>query len=221
VKNYDHQYQEYIEIARKELEYPTFALTKQHLEVLDLKLENGVPSVARIKQNVSNNIIAIYFPVKDENFYLVVNISMKSDKAVQFIWVESGHRVYLTATSETLNYNELSAFLKLKPLTGWSKGELRRNKYPYTFSCVSYEPNQNEAYGLEEKLIELLGELEKDSEGVKNLVQNADAVISICRHQYISGNAGIHFDVKTIKRLHTLNLPIDIDVYIVGKELHD
>ena len=92
--------------------------------------------------------------------------------------------------------------ITLQPLTGWSKGDFRPNKKSkYDFSRISFEPNKNEAYGLEEKLHELLEELDKNRKEVINLSKQTNAFISVCKNQYISANAGIHLNLKTIKRL--------------------
>ena len=176
--------------------------------------------MARIDEKQSDSHVVIYFHIKNESFYIVVNVTKKNPIEVDWIWIESGHRVYLTATSKKLTYQELSSNLSLSPLEGWSKEEIRpQDKREYKFSRVSYEPNKNEAYGLEEKLIELLIELEKDAEGIRSLSKVADSSISICKNQYISANAGIYFNKDIISRLNNLNLEIDIDTYICGNEI--
>ena len=71
---------------------------------------------------------------------------------------------------------------------------------------------------MEELLDLVLRELEKDIEGVIELSKKATAYISICKYQYISANKGIHLDTEIISRLNRLNIALDIDMYIVGKE---
>lgn len=44
-------------------------------------------------------------------------------------------------------------------------------------------------------------------------------ILSVCKYQYISGNAGISFDNKLIRRMNNLNLGIEIDTYIVGNAI--
>lgn len=210
----------YIDKAIGELLKPTVETTQQHIEVLDVLVENGQSEVARV--NHSDGIVSVYFKVKNERFFLVVNLTKGENPEPSGTWVESGHRVYLTATSERYSYQQLSGLINLKPLTGWSKGDLRPGKASvYNFSRLSFEPNENEAYDLNEKLSALLTELEKDESSVINLALNSSACISVCRHQYISGNAGIHLDLATISRLQKLNLPLDIDTYISGNALKE
>lgn len=212
---------QYIEKAIEEILNPKFETTKQYLEVCEIKMANGIPKVARINENHFEDKVAVYIEVKDERYFIEVHLTKEPEIEVESVWTESGHRVYLTATSEVLTFKELSELIKkFKPLTGWSKGDLGKNgKSIYNFSRVSFEPIKNEAYGLDEKLELLLNELENDVDGVRKLNENSDAIISICRHQYISGNAGICFNIETVNRLNKLNLGIDIDTYIIGNKI--
>jgi len=216
----DKKFDVYIDSAIKELYNPTFNLIKQYLEVMEVEKESGIPKVARIDDKQSDSDVMIYFHVKDERFFIVINVTKKNPFDIVWAWIESGHRVYLTATSKKLTYKELSKNLSLLPLSGWSKEDIRKqDQREYKFSRVSYEPNENEAYGLEEKLIELLIELEKDTKGVRSLSKVADTSISICKNQYISANTAICFNKDIINRLNNLNLEIDIDTYICGNEI--
>ena len=181
------QDQKYIEVANQELLTPTFEVTKQYLAVMEVETYNGVPKIARINHKASKNIFTAYFFIKNESFFIAVSIKTKPIIEVNWVWVESGHRVYLTATSKDLTYKELANLITLQPLTGWSKGDFRPNKKSqYDFSRVSFEPNKNEAYELEEKLHELLEELDKNRKEVINLSKQTYAFISVCKNQYIS-----------------------------------
>ena len=213
---------QYIDKALEELKVQSFETTKQYLAVINLFKEGKNPIPARINLKHTENLVAIYFEVPEERFFFVVNLTKDPNIEVQGVWVQSGHRVYLTATSESLSYSQLASFLKLQPLTGWSIGDLRPSgNTHHTFSRISFEPNPMEAYDLEEKLNELLDELEQDKEGLKKLIENSNAYISVCRYQYVSENAGLHLDQKTIHRLSNLNLSIDVDAYIVGERILD
>ena len=187
---------------------------------MDVELENEAPRIARMDMDHSSNSVAVYFHISDEDFFIVVNISKDGKPEVEWVWIESGHRVYLTATSDTLAYEELASYLPYDSLTGWSKGDLNRGgKRVHKFTRVSYEPNVNEAYSLEGKLLELLLDIEKIPEAVHSLVGNSNAYISICKHQYVSANTGIHLGLDILHRLSALNLELDIDTYISGKEI--
>jgi hypothetical protein len=216
----DNESQIYIDKAREEILHPTFEVTKQYLAVHDVEMEDGLPKVERIDMNFEKNIVSVYFPITKEKFFLEVHLKKEPEVEVSFVWTENAHKSYLTATSENLSFEELSAFIKFRPLEGWSKGEPRKiGKGNYTFSRISYKPIKSRAYGLEKQLDLLLDELEKDPEGVRKLAEKSNAIISVCRHQYISANAGQHFSNELIQRLAKLNLGIDIDTYLVGNPL--
>ncbi len=211
--------EELIKKAISEIENPTFETTKQYLEVHSVELENNRPKVERIDLESFDTTNAVYFPVQDELFFLVVYLN-KNNGEINGVGTENGHRVYLTATSEHLTHNELSDLTNLHPLTGWSKNDLRKNgKSKHTFSRISFEPTKSQAYELEQKLKILLTELEKDKNGVKKLTEKAETYISVCSNLYIDGNKGIVFDEAIIKRMSNLNLGIGIDQYVYGNEL--
>ncbi|WP_018277363.1 DUF4279 domain-containing protein [Teredinibacter turnerae] len=210
----------YINKAIQELANPEFEVTKQYLQVMELELEDGIPKVARVNLDHADNSVAVYFFVKDERFFIAVTLSRGGAPSVQWVWIESGHRVYLTATSETLTYDELSRQIPFEPLSGWSVGDVKPNgKASYDFTRVSYEPIKNEAYGLEEKLHELLKVIESESESIRKLGEKAESCVAVCKHQYISANAGVHMDVELLNSLSAMGLALDIDTYIVGNEI--
>ncbi len=214
--------QKYIDKAIEEVLNPVFAVTKQYLQVNDIEFQNGLPKVERVDLNYADDLVAVYFPFKGQRYFLQINLTTIPKIEVNFVYIESGHRTYFTATSNNMTYEELAQNLTFRPLKGWSKGDLKKNcNTRYNFSRVSFEPFASEAYELERQLKLLLTELEKDPESVRRMTEKATTYISICKHQYISGNAGIHFDLETINRLSKLNLSVDIDTYIVGNAIKD
>jgi hypothetical protein len=216
----DTDIQIYIDKATEEIVNPAFAVTKQYLEVNEVEFENGKPKVERVDPDYTENLAAVYFSIKNQRYFLQVNLLKTPEIKVDFVHTESGNKTYLTITSEQFTFEELTENLKLKPLTGWTKGEFRKDgKSRYNFSRVSYDPFTGEAYEPERQIKLLLTELEKYSESIIELTKKAKLYISICKHQYVSGNLGIHFDVETINRIAGLNLSIDIDTYIGGIEI--
>ncbi len=214
-------YSEYIDLAIEELENPTFEVTKQYLEVCEIELENDKPKIARIDSKSTEDLVYIYFHVKDEDYFIVVSIEQSPHIKLYSVFTENSHSVYLTATSENLTFDELADIIKgVEPIEGWSKNDSKKSgNQRYKFSRLKFEPIKNTAYDLDEKLSLLLDDLEKYKESILELSKVADISISVCKYQYVSGNAGIHFDNKTIKRLNDLNLSIDIDTTIIGNEI--
>ena len=208
--------EKFIKNAIGEILNPTLEITKQYLEVLEVELENGKPKIERFENDSNQNFVAVYFPIKNEEFFLEIHLTKNAE--IDSVWTQNAHKTYFSATSENLTYSELEILLQKEQAEGWSKGELRNNgKSKHTFSRISYETNKSKCYELNKHLEELLTELEKNSKNILTLTEKANAAISVCKYQYISGNAGINLDNKLIKRLAKLNLGIDIDTYIVGK----
>lgn len=54
-------YENYINIAIQEIRNPKFASTRQYLEIMEVKEENGIPKVVRIQDNFDKGFIDIYF----------------------------------------------------------------------------------------------------------------------------------------------------------------
>jgi hypothetical protein len=212
----------FIDAAVEEILHPTFIMTKMYLEVHEIEFIDGLPKIERIDQSFYDDRVAVYFPIKEEAFFLEIILTKEEPVEVYAVTVESGNRIYLTATSEELNFDELSKIFKLRPVEGWSKGDLRKTgKSINTFSRISFEPLKSSAYGLEHGLNLLLDELEKDIDSVLDLTKQTNAYISVCRHLYVSGNACISLDIELINRLAKLNIGVDIDTYIGGNQLKD
>lgn len=208
--------------AREEIVRPNLAQTRQFLAVMDVETLDESPCIARIDEDFAPDTAAVYFPIRGERFFLVVNVDTRLEGQAEFTWVEAGHRLYLSVTSERLTFAELAALTAMKPLSGWSAGDrLDNRKHPAAFSLLKYEPIACEAYGLEEKLDSLLTDLEKDRSGVTRLAHEAEACIAVCRHHYIDGNMGVHLERRTIDRLASLGLSLDIDTYTSGTPLRE
>lgn len=206
----------YAQAAYDEIECRRLGPTQQYLGVHRVVRESDVPKIERIDTDRTDNILAFYFPLEGVNFFLEIHVR-KDSAEVDSVWIEDGCRAYLTATSASLSYAELTAGLRLAPLAGWSIGDEAPQSRRYKFSHISVEPTPCRAYPLEAKLALLLDELEKDPEGVELLKRQADnTYISVCRYQYVAGNAGLHFEARTIQRIANLGLALDIDAYIQG-----
>ena len=118
---------QYIKKAIEEILDPKFETTKQYLEVCEVKIEDGLPKIARVSEDYYEDKVAVYVEVKNERYFIEIHLTKEPEIAVDFVWTESGNRVYLTATSKRLTFKELSSFIrKFEPLIGWSKGDLRK-----------------------------------------------------------------------------------------------
>jgi len=197
-----------IEIATEEIEAKTFGATEQLLEVHQVVYVDNKPKVARLDTEKDDGTVIVYFPIVDQKFYLAVYLDTKPQISVRSIHTEAYHSVYFRATSEELNFKELSLLTKLKSTGGWDKGDKKKtgNSF-YKFASLAFEPNP-EADEFHDKLEKLIDFLENDKEGIKTLVDKANGHIQVATCFY-NGNTmlgGYHLDKNIIKRLGLLNL---------------
>ncbi len=213
---------ELIRKATSEIEYPTLGTTEQILNFHQIETQNGEFKVERVDLESFDHVNVVYLSVEDEPFFFSLYFSKEKNELIHS-GTENGNKIYLTATSEELTFEQLSEFTTLKGGVGWSIGDDRGRGSgklgKFEFSRWSFEPIKSRAYEMDIKLNLLLTELEEDIAGVNKLSETVPTIISICHQQYISGNKGLHFDIKTINRLSRLNLGVDIDQYVSGNEI--
>lgn len=208
----------YIENAVKEIDSPEFAHTKQILEVNEVETENGKYKIEKIMEH--ENLVHIFFKIKDEKYFLCISLDKQSGKVI-FPSIQNSNYCYLYASSETKSLEELASYTKIKYTKGYSKGDIikRANTQKIVkVSSIYFELLETECYETEEAIERLLDKLSEDKQGIKELIKHSNAVIEICKNQYVSANAGIAFSKELLQRLSEFEIGIDIDTYICGKE---
>ena len=208
----------YIENAVKEIDSPEFAHTKQILEVNEVETENGKYKIEKIMEH--ENQVHIFFKIKDEKYFLCISLDKQSGKVI-FPSIRNSNYCYLYATSETKSLEELASYTKIKYTKGYSKGDIikRANTQKIVkVSSIYFELLETECYETEEAIERLLDKLSEDKQGIKELIKHSNAVIEICKNQYVSANAGMAFSKELLQRLSEFEIGIDIDTYICGKE---
>lgn len=212
-----------IEKAINEILLKECGTTEQLLEIHEVVYENDKPKVLRVDRESKDGSAIVYFPIKDEKFYLAVWLDTDPQVLVRGVGTEYYNSVYLKVTSDHLSFQELSSLTKLQPTKGWNKGDTRKfgNSF-YNFTALHFEPNP-EPDEFEDKLRKLLDFLDQDKEGFTKLVEKADVQIQVATI-FHNGNkmlGGHHLDKLIIKRLGSYNLEIDFDLYAEGKLYKD
>jgi hypothetical protein len=212
-----------VEKAIEEIQNKTYGSTEQILNVHEVVYVNNKPEVLRVDTEGNDGTVVVYFPIKDERFYLAIYLETEPDIAVKSVGTENYNSVYLRATSGDMNFEQLSKLTRLDSTRGWSKGDQRRsNSTFYNFSAICFEPNP-EPDTFEDKLRKLLDFLEEDKDGILKLAHKANGYIQVVTAFY-NGNTmlgGHHLDKDIIKRLSSLNLEIDFDLYAEGNFFQD
>jgi hypothetical protein len=210
---------EIIQHAIEEVEEKKWGVTQQFFEIHEVVYEGDKPKIAHIDEDDPDGVAVVYFPVKDEKFYLAIYVRTIPNIGVKWVDTEAGHRVYFKATSDDLNFDQLASLTTLKPTAGWSKGDKKRyGNSPYSFSCVQFMPNP-EPDEFEDKLNKLLDFLEADIEGIRRLVDVACCQIQVATI-FHNGNTmlgGFHLDRRQLSRLGALDVEIDFDLYAEGR----
>lgn len=206
-----------IEKAIEEIETKNFGATEQFLTIHQIVYEGDKPQIARLDREKEDGTAVVYFPVKDEKFYLAVYIDIEPKVSVRHVNTESYNSVYFKAISEAYSFDELSKMTKLKSTGGRNKGDRRGGNVVWKRSSIFFEPNP-EADEFEDKLRKLLDYLEQDKQGVSELIDKANGYIQVAI-EFHNGNTmlgGPHIDKDLLKRMADLNLEIDFDLYVGG-----
>ena len=209
--------------AIEEIESKSFGVTEKLFEIHEVVYQDGKPQVLRIDKEAEDGTVIIYFPIKDQQFYLAIYLETVPEIDVKGVDTEDYHSVYFRATSEAMSLAELCSMTKLSPTGGWSKGDKRRNgKSFYNFSSFEFQPKPGPD-SFEDKLEKLLYFLEQDKDGILNLVDKAYGHIQVASN-FHNGNGmlgGHHLNKDIIRRIASLNLEIDFDLYCSGNKFKE
>lgn len=204
-------------IAQQEILTPTLKLTKQFLAVNHVVFTESVPYIEDIILDTQENLAQVYFPIEEEQYYLVISITLEPQANVSMVAMVPGNRVYFAAKSEVHSLEELLALTSIKPTKMWRKGEKRGNLPKH--SGFEVRPFEKETGDVEEKLKVLLSILFPFQSDLRALSMKASIGIYIAYYGYQKQMWGIYLDEKTIRKLAELNLSVDFDIYASGADL--
>src|ERR1700733_1674186 len=117
---------EITKVAIEEIETKTLGMTQQFLQTHELIYEEDMPKISHIDKDEPDGTAIVYFPVKDEEFYVVVYVATTPTINVRWVETEAMHKVYFRATSEDLDFEQLASLTTLKPTGGWEKGQRKK-----------------------------------------------------------------------------------------------
>jgi hypothetical protein len=211
---------EITKIAMEEIERKAWGVTEQFLQIHELIYEQGKPKILRIDKDEPDGTAIVYFPVKDEKFYFAVYVETAPIIKIRWIGTEPMHSVSFRATSENLNFEQLASLTTLKPTGGWDKGQAKKHgNSVYKFSSIEFLPNP-EPDAFDDKIRKLLDFLEGDVEGIRRLAKIGGGQIQVASI-FHNGNTmlgGFHLDQELLKRLYSLEVEIDFDLYAEGRK---
>jgi hypothetical protein len=208
---------EIIALIQTEIEKKDWGFTEQFLEIHSPVYIDNIIKIENII--TANNEATVYLPIAGERFYLTFYIDLIK-KEIFGISTEPYISVYFRATSENLSSDELKKHTKLAVTESWNKGAIRKTgKGNYGFSSIIIDITKTPDT-FETKLNELISELENDRDGIKKLSELADGYIQVFM-EFHNGNGligGPNLSKEMIQKLSEMNLSIDFDLAVSGKQ---
>jgi Domain of unknown function (DUF4279) len=212
--------QRLIDIAIDEIESKTWGVTQQFLDIHQVVYVDAKPKVERVDCEKEDGTSIVYFPIKDQKFYLAICLETIPEVLVNGIYIEPYVSVCFSASSETIDLDMLADMTTLKATSTWKKGDLKRDggTVQHRVNRFRIEPNPGPDE-FEDKMKLLLDLLETDKSGVMELVEKAAGYVQVAM-EFHNGNTmlgGPNISKEIIARMAALNLEIDFDLYVGGK----
>lgn len=204
--------------AQQEILHPTLKATQQLLAVNQVVTQDDIPYIEDIILDTQENLARVYFPVKGEEYFLVVSVPLEPQTSVSMVAMSPGSRVYFAIKSEESSLEDLLALTSIKPTKTWRKGERRGNSPQH--SGFEVRPYEKETGEVEEKLDGLLAVLLPFQSELPTLSLKASIGIYIAYYGYQEQMWGLHLNEEAIRKLAALHVSVDIDLYASGANLN-
>lgn len=211
---------EIIEKAIQEIESQTWGVTQQFLEIHQVVYADSKPKVERVDRDREDGTVVLYIPIKEQKFYLAICLETVPEVLINGIYIEPYTSVCFSASSETIDLDNLTEMTTLKATSTWKKGDLKHigGTIQHRVNRFRIEPNPGPDE-FEDKMKLLLDLLETDKRGVTELVEKAAGYVQVAM-EFHNGNTmlgGPNISKEIIARMAALNLEIDFDLYVGGK----
>lgn len=204
------------DIIINEFDNKTLGVTEQYLEILKPVYKDGKPEIYRVDER-ETGVTAVFLPVEDEYFFLVVYIDSLSNEIFS-IGTEPRVSISMIAISESLTAFELISLTTIAPTLHWNKGELKP-KQPTMYNNSGIEFKHVTQYDtFENQIKSFLTLLHTDKKGITELVKNSQAYIQVIL-DFHYGNQLFGYAAlgqQCIKMLAELNLSIAYDLAAWG-----
>jgi hypothetical protein len=128
--------------------------------------------------------------------------------------------VYLAVTSNAIPPEEISSALGLTATESWHLGDpFRDGRLTRSFHRWNFDPIGDGPGECDQKLKSLLDQLEHAYSRIGELAARCDVWIQVVYHGYGSQMWSLHWDAETMRRISTLGVDVDVDLYASGPEL--
>lgn len=213
-----------VRLARAEVIERSWGVTSQILAVHSVPVgSDGEPIVVRVDERTEYGAYLVYFPIRDQPYYLVVEVG--SDKAerlaVSGVYSEAEVRVYLAVSSRDLSAGEITARIGLQPTQTRSIGEPIVEQVPartHEEHRWILEPQAGVPGSVEEKIASLLDAVDVAAGRIAALKRVCDVRVTIVLSAWGGDPQFGAFDVlaENVRRLGALGAELSVDLYAFG-----
>lgn len=168
---------------------------------------------------------SIYLRLEEEPYFWVSHVQLRSERLEATGGFPSAFAdVYLAIGSDSMDPEQISAHLDLKPSEVNRKGELIEwggIKTTKTFEQHRwyYRPSCPEPLDFETKLSSLLDDLSPRADRYRALEDRCEGVVRVAYLEYAGDPSGWALDRRVVRELAALGLWLDVDLYVSGPDL--
>jgi Domain of unknown function (DUF4279) len=213
-----------VRVARVEVAQRSLGVTQQILAVNSVVVQNGEPEVARVTEVTSVGQFAVWFPLRDQEYFFVVFVESDRDGKPQLAgscW-HARVRAWLVIASTDVSAAEITARTGLSPTEVYERGDVVKFSPTRTYNTHSWvlEPQRDVPGTVDEKLSELLLHAGKATDAIAGL-RPACSVEVVIIYSGWGGDpqfGGWHVDAKSLQSIAALGAEMDVDMYAMGPE---
>lgn len=158
-----------------------------------------------------------YVAVEGQRFYLSMYVNPETEQ-IGAVDTEPYHDIWLRASSETLEPEELAALTTLTPDRQLRKGDKRFGALRWEHHLLDFRTYlQPDLF--EDMLSRFLDYLEQDADGIRRLAAQAECCLRVASYFHNGNyhNLGGHFlNAATLRRISSLHVELDFDLYAKG-----
>jgi Domain of unknown function (DUF4279) len=214
-----------VRIGREEVAKQWLGTTQQILAVNSVVTEDGQPRVARVSETTSPGRLAVWFPLHDQAYFLVVFVESDRDgnPVLSGSCWHARVRVWLAIHSADVPPSEVTARTGLSPTEEHERGDLVRvsSKARYKSHIWQLEPQREVPGTVDEKLSLLLRQARPAAQAIAGLRPSCDVEVGIVYDGWGGAGqfGGWHVDGASLQGLAELGADIDIDMYALGPRM--
>jgi uncharacterized protein DUF4279 len=216
-----------VQVARAEVIERSWGVSSQILAVHSVPVgSDGEPIVARVDERTERSAYRVYFPIREQPYYLVIVIGADETGrwAVSGVYSEAKVRVYLAVSSQGLSASEITARIGLQPTETRSIGEPIVNRVPtgtYKEHRWMLEPQAGVPGSVEEKIAVLLDAVDGVAGRIAALSPACDIRVTVVFSAW-GGDpqfGAFSFGGESVRRLAALAAELSVDLYAFGPRM--